>query len=75
MPNQPNPPNLPGSPRTDPTIMKWLQELSAYVLREFRRRNPPVASVLLASPNGSVYSVEVTDAGMLTTTLVSAPPP
>ena len=33
-------------------------------------RNAPKASVLLVSPNGSVYSVEVTDAGVLQTTLV-----
>jgi hypothetical protein len=29
-------------------------------------------SVLLASPNGSVYSVAVSDAGILTATLVSS---
>lgn len=34
------------------------------------RTNEAVGSILLASPNGSVYTVAVTDTGTLTTTLV-----
>lgn len=32
--------------------------------------NTPVGSILLVSPNGSVYSVKVTDAGALVTEIV-----
>lgn len=39
-------------------------------LEEKQPRNTAQPSVLLASPNGSVYTVTVTDAGVLTTTLV-----
>lgn len=41
------------------------KELSSYV-----RKDQSVGSILLASPNGSVYSVAVADDGTLVTTAV-----
>lgn len=58
-----------------PILRRYLEELTAFIQREFRRRsedNVAIGNVLLLSPNGSVYSVTVGDDGTLTTTLVSS---
>lgn len=52
----------------------YLRSLVQSITQELEARVPdttPKASVLLASPNGSVYSVTVTDAGVVTATKVS----
>lgn len=65
-----NPPSL---PHNEEGIFSYLRELSKYLVREFRKRpekDTAVDSVILVSPNGSVYTVRVDDAGALTTTLM-----
>jgi len=65
---------LPPIPSTDnPALNQWMRDISNAVDREFNdyiQKLTATDSVLLASPNGSVYSVAVDDAGTLTTTLV-----
>ena len=50
-------------------LMRLVQSLTAIVNRK-AEKDIPQASVLLVSPNGSVYTVKVTDAGALVATLV-----
>jgi hypothetical protein len=65
---------LPPIPQTDNAqLNQWMRDVSNAVDREFLQYIPKrtaTDSVLLASPNGSVYSVAVDDAGTLTATLV-----
>lgn len=66
-----NLPFIPGS--IEQPLRAYLTNLANAITREFNRRptpESPVSSVLLASPDGSVYSVAVTDAGVLTATKV-----
>lgn len=74
--------NTPSVPKPPPvnkidswsTLTDYLRQLAVYLTKEFQRRPAPgtaVGSVLLASPNGSVYTVQVTDLGALTVTQVS----
>lgn len=61
-----------------PEITKYLGTLVDYLRRELAKRPPAntaVDSILLASPNGSVYTVRVTDIGTLETTLAYETPP
>lgn len=63
---------LPNPPATiaDRGVLDYLQLLVKTLTPVVSEdRNAPKQSVLLASPNGSVYSVTVTDAGALQTTL------
>ena len=64
-------PNPPGSLPVE--IRSYLQTLVKAIMGADTftvRTNVAVGSVLLASPNGSVYTVTVSDTGTLTTTLV-----
>lgn len=64
----PPPQSLPADQRT------YLQQLTRAIDqadRETLKRNVGTQQVLLVSPGGSVYSVQVTDAGALTTTQVA----
>lgn len=61
-----------------PGVLRYLTTLVEYLRRELMRRPPAntaVDSILLASPNGSVYTVRVTDTGTLETTLAYEAPP
>ena len=54
----------------DLTAKTYLQNLVRAILggtKNMVTTESPVGSILLVSPNGSVYSVKVTDAGALTT--------
>jgi predicted component of type VI protein secretion system len=60
----------------DPVTRNYLMLLVKQVTGALLSRAPreqPQPSVLLASPDGSVYTVTVTNAGVLTTTLVKSP--
>jgi hypothetical protein len=51
-------------------VRSYLTNLVAALIRSDATkvdRNTAVGSILLASPNGSVYTVQVTDAGAITT--------
>lgn len=50
-------------------LMQLVTSLSQTLTTTIDTRTP-VGSLLLASPDGSVYSVQVTDAGVLTATKV-----
>lgn len=70
-PSQPVIPNPPAS--LEPTTRGYLSVLVKSLLQILSTRldvRSPVSSVLLASPNGSVYTVTVTDAGVLQATKV-----
>lgn len=59
----------------DPAVTDYLQRLAVVLQRSDRnavRTDTAVGSVLLVSPNGSVYTVGVADDGTVTTTLVSS---
>jgi hypothetical protein len=61
-----------------PEIVRYLGTLVDYLRRELAKRPPAntaVDSVLLVSPNRSVYTVRVTDTGTLETTLEYETPP
>lgn len=61
-----------------PEILRYLTTLVDYLRRELMKRPPAntaVDSILLASPNGSVYTVRVTDTGTLETSLAYETPP
>lgn len=67
------PPTLPADP---PGLFSWAKYFSEFATRELNRRpatGTAVDSALLVSPNGSVYTVRVTDAGALVTELVRGP--
>lgn len=58
------------------SLRDYLVNLSAFIQRELRRRpeaGTAVDSVLLQSPNNSVYQISVDDAGAIVSTLVSSP--
>jgi hypothetical protein len=60
-------------PGIDQPTSGYLYELVNVLTKAFaekQSRNTAQPSVLLASPNGSVYTVTVTDAGVITSTLV-----
>lgn len=62
----PNPP-----PLADQTLFTYLTTLVKNITQQSPPPgNTPKESILLVSPNRSVYSVEVTDAGVLQTTLI-----
>ena len=57
-----------------PALHRFLRDLSTSLDKELKVRVPntqPSAALLLASPSGKVYSVQVDDAGALSTTLVN----
>lgn len=57
----------------DPNTRSYLQRFIKSLVSQMSRKldtERPSASVLLASPNGSVYTVRVDDSGTLSTTLV-----
>lgn len=57
-------------------LQLYLRDFSTGLQQEFTRYVPKdvgVASILLVSPNGSVYSVAVADDGTLNTTAVQTP--
>lgn len=61
---------------TDAATKGYLLRLVKYLTDQFSTQpavNTAAASVILASPNGSVYSVKVTDAGVLETELMFSP--
>lgn len=68
--------NLPKIPRTnDPALDKYLRDLSVAIQKELALKyslTTPTDSVLLVSPDGSVYTVAVADDGTLNTTLVQS---
>lgn len=67
---QPQPPR---APTDEKQVVSYLGLLVKYINAEFIRRPPNATltgSLQLASPNGSVYTVAVSDAGVLETTLV-----
>lgn len=53
-------------------LMLLIKQLTGALLARPPKEQPQ-GSILLASPNGSVYTVTVTDAGVLTATLVKSP--
>lgn len=56
-----------------PSLRATFQQLATALTSEFNRRPPrgvPVDSLLLASPDGTVYTVTVANDGTLTTTVV-----
>lgn len=56
-----------------PELRRWLRDFSTsldHELRPYVRNDVAVGSILLVSPNGSVYSVAVADDGTLNTTAV-----
>lgn len=58
---------------TPPALYDYLSRLVRALHNEFGKRpvrNTAVGSVELVSPNGSVYTVAVTDAGVLSVTKV-----
>jgi|GEM_PF-6884289 len=60
-----------------PAVLDYLNILIKYLRKELDARPPQntaVSSVLLASPNGSVYTVQVTDAGVLEAVLTYEAP-
>lgn len=69
-PADPTPPIPPRDPKE---VLEWARHLSEFIvvtLRKYVRKDTMQDSVLLASPNGSVYTVKVTDLGVLEVTLV-----
>ncbi len=65
-----DPPKVPNS---DKSILLWLPRFVQWVSKELRRRSPDelaVDSVLLVSPSGIVYTIQVMDDGTLTSTKV-----
>lgn len=64
-------------PSTFPVDLQlYLRDFSTGLQRELERyvqKDVGVASILLVSPNGSVYSVAVADDGTLNTTVVQTP--
>jgi hypothetical protein len=65
----PIPPNI-----EDPAISAYLRSLSLSVEQHFRNTvttETAVGSVLLVSPGGKVYTVQVDDAGNVTTEYVA----
>jgi hypothetical protein len=57
----------------DPLASRYLSNLVRAITqadRSYVRREVAEGQVLLASPNGSVYTVQVDDAGVISTTLV-----
>jgi hypothetical protein len=57
-----------------PSLSRFLRDLSTSLDRELKVRVPntqPSAALLLASPSGKVYSVQVDDVGALFVTLVN----
>lgn len=66
----PNPPPLP-----DQTLFRFLQSLVRNITEQSPPpENTPKGSILLVSPNRSVYSVTVSDEGVLQTTLIQEGP-
>lgn len=58
---------------TEPSTKAYLSGLVKFLTNQFSAQpgvNTAADSVILASPNGSVYSVKVTDAGVLDVTLM-----
>jgi len=67
-----NPPTVPNL--EDDRCEKFLKNLTSYIQRELKKRpeqEQALGSVLLVAPNGSVYTVQVDNAGTLSTTLVA----
>jgi hypothetical protein len=53
-------------------VLAYLPNLNAAILQALVKKVPissPVAELLLASPNGSVYAITVSDTGVLSTHL------
>lgn len=64
---------MPDTNINDLGVKTYLTQLVRAILSGTSRMvttESPVGSVLLVSPNGSVYTVKVTDAGVLTTELL-----
>jgi hypothetical protein len=64
---------VPGTNVNDLGVKTYLTQLVRALnsgLSKMVTTESPVGSVLLVSPNGSVYTVKVTDAGVLETELV-----
>lgn len=59
-------------PKTRNYLMLLVKQVTGALLSRPAKEQPQ-GSVLLASPDGSVYTVTVTNAGVLTTTLVKSP--
>jgi hypothetical protein len=65
------PPDIPIE--VEPKLYAYLARLNAWAFESFKGKIPvkeATHAVLLMSPGGKVYSITVTDAGALTTTLV-----
>lgn len=66
-----SPPIAPAGP-----LQAFLRDLTRWAVMEFNRRTPerqPVPELFLTSPDKSVWRVEVSDAGAISTTKVSGP--
>lgn len=65
-------PNIPQDIKA--SMQRYLQDLSSLLDREFKGRVPNTqgtSEVLLVSPSRKVYAVRVSDAGVLSTTLIN----
>lgn len=71
-PVRPQPNIPPPPPAMDPTVRNYMTVVVRSVLSALAEkldRRSPTDSILLASPNGSVYTVKVADDGTLITEL------
>jgi hypothetical protein len=68
------PPTLPGTTGLNEQMNNYLRSFSLWCRTGFRERqdmNVAAAQILLLSPGGKVYSITVTDAGVVTATAVA----
>lgn len=74
--NKSNSPSItrpPAPPASSPDA-GYLRSLSEYIVREFSRRvltDTVMTQLFLASPDGSVFQIKVSDAGVISATKVS----
>lgn len=67
-------PTMPTLPRSENDLPAWIRDFSELMADELFKRPPSgtaVASVLLVSPSGIVYTVSVQDDGTLNTKVFS----
>lgn len=75
-PAKPLLPDPPDTWRADPNVALYLRQLVGALSLELSKRISVTQAnheILLTSPRGNIYSVQVSDAGVVTTTLMYQP--